>query len=37
MEAALARDIEKTGALIEEHIRKTADNVRQWFVAQDLR
>ncbi|MBO6731067.1 MAG: FCD domain-containing protein [Maricaulis sp.] len=34
MEAALQRDIPKTTMLIEEHIRKTTENVRGWLTSQ---
>jgi DNA-binding GntR family transcriptional regulator len=37
MEAALARDIGRTSGLIEDHIRKTAENVRRWFVSQNYK
>lgn len=36
MEAALARDIDKATALTEQHIRRTADNVRKWFATQNI-
>jgi len=36
MDAALARDVETANTLIEQHIRRTAENVRKWFTTQNL-